>query len=70
MSVAANRVAEALRAAGIPEARRGAARVRQLSQPEREFYFWTLRRFAAAAPPIPEAIEAGRVVFGDLLKAD
>src|SRR5713226_3022143 len=63
MPVAASRVAEALRAAGIPEARRGAARVSQLSQPEREFYFWILRQFAVAARPSAHATSAAAVAL-------
>jgi hypothetical protein len=63
ITVAASRVAEALRAAEIPEARRGAARVSQLSQPERRFYFWILRRFAVAAPPSAEATSAAAVAL-------
>ncbi len=58
MPVAADRVAEALRAADIPEGRRGASRVSQLSQPERGFYFWILRQFALAAPPSADATAA------------
>jgi hypothetical protein len=63
MTVAANRVAEALRAADIPEARRGAARVRQLSRPERELYVWILRQFVVAAPPSAEATRAAAVAL-------
>jgi hypothetical protein len=63
MAVAANRVAEALRAADIPEGRRGAARVSQLSRPERGFYFWILRQFALAAPPSAEATRAAAVAL-------
>jgi len=63
MAVAANRVAEALRAADIPEARRGASRVSQLSRPERGFYFWILRQFAVAAPPSAEATRAAAVAL-------
>jgi len=43
-------VQEALRSASIPAERRGKARTARLSQAEREFYFWILRRFAAASP--------------------
>jgi hypothetical protein len=64
MAVAASRVAEALRAADIPEARRGVARVSQLSQAERGFYFWILRQFAAAAPPSADATSAAAVALG------
>jgi len=63
MPVAANRVAEALRAADIPEERRGAARVRQLSPPERGFYFWILRQFAVAAPPSAHATSTAAVAL-------
>jgi hypothetical protein len=63
MAVAANRVAEALRAADIPETRRGAARVSDLSQPERELYFWILRQFATAAPPSAHATSAAAVAL-------
>src|SRR5260221_1323612 len=63
MAVAANRVAEALRAAEIREARRGTSRVSQLSRPERAFYFWILRQFAAAAPPSAEATSAAAVAL-------
>lgn len=63
LAVAANRVAEALRAADIPETRRGAARVRQLSQPERELYVWILRQFAVAAPPSAHATRAAAVAL-------
>jgi hypothetical protein len=64
MAVAASRVAEALRAADIPEERRGVARVSQLSQAERGFYFWILRQFAAAAPPSADATSAAAVALG------
>jgi hypothetical protein len=63
MAVAANRVAEALRAADIPEARRGASRASQLSRPERGFYFWILRQFALAAPPSADATAAAAVAL-------
>jgi hypothetical protein len=63
MHVPASRVAEALRAADIPEARRGAARVRQLSRPERGLYFWILRRFAVAARPSADATQAAAVAL-------
>ena len=63
MPIAANRVAEALRAAEIPATRHGAARVSQLSQPEREFYFWILRQFAVAAPPSADATSAAAVAL-------
>jgi hypothetical protein len=63
MAVAARRVAEALRAAEIPEVRQGAARVSQLSWPGREFYFWILRQFAVAAPPSAEATSAAAVAL-------
>lgn len=48
-------VEEALRAAAIPPERQGKARVAPLSLAEREFYFWILRQFAAAAPPSADA---------------
>jgi alkylmercury lyase-like protein len=63
MPIAANRVAEALRAAEIPEDRQGAARVSQLSRPKRGFYFWILRQFAVAALPSAEATRAAVVAL-------
>src|SRR6266849_1020516 len=38
-------------ALGVRPARCGRQRTARLSRPEREFYFWILRQFAAAAPP-------------------
>jgi len=48
----------ALEAADIRPARCGRQRTARLSQPEREFYFWILRQFAAAAPPDRGAMRA------------
>jgi hypothetical protein len=43
--------AAALAAAAIPSSKLGSARHARLSEPEREFYFWILRRFAAIGRP-------------------
>jgi hypothetical protein len=45
------RVEAALASAGIPSSKLGAARSAGLSQPEREFYLWILRRFATSGRP-------------------
>ncbi|HWJ44552.1 MAG TPA: hypothetical protein VNR63_04125, partial [Gaiellaceae bacterium] len=43
--------AAALSAAAIPSSKLGSARHARLSEPERELYFWILRRFASAGRP-------------------
>lgn len=45
------RVAGTLAAAGIPSAKLGARRWARLTGPERELYFWMLRRFATRGRP-------------------
>lgn len=45
------RVASVLSAADIPPSKLGAARRSRLSPPERELYFWILRRFATYGRP-------------------
>jgi Alkylmercury lyase len=45
------RVLEALAAAEIPPSKLGEARRARLSDPEREFYFWILHRFATDGRP-------------------
>ncbi len=57
-------VQKALHAAGIAPERHGKARAARLSQREREFYFWILRQFAAAAPPDAEATRGAARRFG------
>ena len=56
MSAATRRTAQAVEAAGIPAERWGEARLARLSEAEREFYRWILRRFADAR--IPDAAAA------------
>ena len=55
---------DALRAADIPEERRGRARTRRLSSAQRQFYFWILREFAAARPPTAEGTRGAAVSYG------
>jgi hypothetical protein len=45
------RPATALNAAGIPSSKLGPARHARLTEPEREVYFWILRRFATSGRP-------------------
>jgi hypothetical protein len=56
-------VAAALAAAEIPPSKLGAARRARLRDPERELYFWILRRFATEGRPTSTdtAAEAGRL---------
>jgi hypothetical protein len=81
MAVAASRVAEALRAADIPEERRGVACCDGPSfrgccdvlnffetQETAERYLRDHPEITGTSISIPGAIEAGRLVFGDLLK--
>jgi hypothetical protein len=64
VATVADRVVEALRAVHIPPEHQGAARVRRLSPPERRFYFWILREFAAAVPPSADAMRTAAASFG------
>jgi Alkylmercury lyase len=48
---AAALTAAALTAAAIPSSKLGSARHARLSEPERELYFWILRRFATGGRP-------------------
>ncbi len=57
------RVAAALAAADIPSSKLGAARSARLSGPERELYFWILRRFATHGRP---SVEETRTAAGQL----
>lgn len=54
----------ALEVAATPTERRGRARLRPLSSPERALYRWLLRRFGEAAPPMPAEIAESAAVFG------
>lgn len=58
------RVATALAAAAIPPSKLGAARRTRLSEPERELYFWILRRFAARGRPSSAATLAAAAQLG------
>jgi hypothetical protein len=61
-------VAAALAAAEIPPSKLGPARRARLSEPERELYFWILRRFATAGRPSSVELRAGAEQLG--LEAD
>ena len=50
-------VAQGLQAAAIPSARRGRKLLARLTQAQREFYRWILRRFAQGAPPTSEQLD-------------
>lgn len=50
-------VAQALRAAAIPKARRGSERTARLNGAERELYRWILNRFAHSSPPTPGQLD-------------
>ena len=52
----ADPVARALRAAAIPNARRGSKRAARLDVAERQLYRWILDRFGQARPPKPEQL--------------
>ena len=52
----AGRPADALTAAGIAPERRGGARLRALTDGERQFYRWILRSFGAGTLPGPDAL--------------
>ena len=60
--------AAALRAAAIPASKRGSARHARLSEPERELYFWILRRFATSGRPSSAETRAAAERLG--LEAD
>lgn len=49
-------VATTLTAAGIPASKLGPARRARLTDPERELYFWILRRFASSGRPTSSEI--------------
>ena len=53
-----------LAATGIRPERLGQARTARLSQPEREFYFWILRSFAAGTPPEGKPTRQAAARFG------
>lgn len=55
---------DALSAAEIRPERQGGARVRRLSDAERELYRWILREFAAATPPSGEATRTSAEALG------
>lgn len=57
-------VAQALRAAAIPNGRRGRERTARLGQAQRELYRWILRRFAQGAPPTSEQLDQQAGVLG------
>ena len=63
MTVECGTAVDALRAGEIRPERRGRARTRRLSPPQREFYFWILREFAAARPPSEDATRAAAARF-------
>jgi Alkylmercury lyase len=50
--------AAALAAAAIPSSKLGSARHARLSEPERELYFWILRRFATVGRPSSEEVRS------------
>jgi hypothetical protein len=50
--------AAALLAAAIPSSKLGSARHARLSEPERELYFWILRRFATVGRPTSEEVRS------------
>jgi hypothetical protein len=62
------RVAATLAAAEIPPSKLGPARRARLSEPERELYFWILRRFASDGRPSSEELRAAAEQLG--LEAD
>ncbi len=55
---ASGTVADALTAAGIPLAKVGTRRVRQLSAGEKELYVWILRQFSKRDPPSSNLVRA------------
>ena len=60
--------AAALNAAAIPSSKLGSARHARLSEPERELYFWILRRFATSGRPTGDETRAAAERLG--LEAD
>jgi hypothetical protein len=58
------RPATALTAAGIPSSKLGPARHARLAEPEREVYFWILRRFATSGRPSSAEIRAAAERLG------
>lgn len=70
MSAQPARPATALTAAAIPSSKLGSARYTRLNEPERELYFWILRRFATSGRPSSAETQAAAEQLGlDLERA-